>query len=72
MQFRHPHETAVSQGHGCVAVLVKQAGNAFCFIVQVKRQIQDSTVRQIKHSRLPAREWLDQKTSFGQDRFTGQ
>ena len=72
MQFRHPHQTAVCQGHGRVAVLVKQVGNASCFIVQAERQIQDSTVRQVKHGRLSAREWLDQKTRFGQDRFTGQ
>ena len=29
-------------------------------------------MHQIQHGRLSAREWLDQKTSFGQDRFTGQ
>ena len=33
VQFRHPHQTAVRQGHGRVAVLVKQVGNAFCFFV---------------------------------------
>ena len=49
MQFRHPHETAAGQRHGHVAVLVKQAGNGFRFSGQVKRQIQNASLRQVKH-----------------------